>query len=297
MTSHARLTTLLVTLQLFVPPVHSAERSLTNYLAGYYGDFAVAVQPDQGLYTYVTGYHYSARSEAHEAPNEPELNGTLGIAGFQYVTKWNIMGGALAFAGYTTQLDGRLSLGGSGGYSEQERGLGDSSISPVVLYWNSGNIHVSVYESIILPTGSFDASAAVNTSRNYISFDTVMAFTWLEPKIGFEISIVPGLMINTENKSTRYRTGTELHLDGMLNFFPTTNVGFGLHGFFYEQIEDDEVGGMENGIRSRSVGLGPAILFIPAPGNGKIVGKWLHEVDVKNRFGGDILSLTAALEF
>lgn len=274
----------------------AGERGLTNYLAGYYGDFAVAVQPSEGIYAYATAYAYSAILEGPQGSTNLDLQGTLAITGFQYVTPWRVFGAKYAVAGYTTYLQGRLTPDGTSSASDD--GLGDSSVSPLVLYWKAGpNVHISVYESIILPTGSFEPTRAVNTSRNYFSFDSVLALTWLNPQLGVEFSIVPGLMINTTNESTDYRSGAELHVDGMANFFINANFALGLHGYYYQQIDDDEFAALKIELPARSAGIGPAILLVPVAGKGKIVGKWLHEFEAQNRFQGDIFSLTAVLKF
>ena len=51
-----------------------------------------------------------------------------------------------------------------------------------------------------------------------------------------------GLMANTENTHTDYQTGTEFHLEYVLNQFVTNFLSVGLHGYFYDQIADDRPG-------------------------------------------------------
>ena len=151
-----------------------------------------------------------------------------------------------------------------------------------------------------MPTGRYEKGEPLNIGRNYYSFDSVMSLTWLDPKLGWEVSVVPGLMINTENPATDYRTGTEFHVDGMLNRYLSQTFAVGLHGYAYAQVESDSGSGVTTpGIKGSSVGLGPSFLWIPSDLGikGKIVGKWLHEFEAEDRFEGDIFSLTGAFSF
>ncbi|WP_045837398.1 transporter [Hyphomicrobium sp. 99] len=282
-----------------ISEVRAAEGGLTNYVPGYYGDFAVAVAPQNGLYVYGTAYSYQAKLKGPAIPDTVSASAMLYLSGFQYVTDHKIFGATYAFGAYTTFLDAHTEAKPppfSLDASIADRG--DTSISPLVLYWAFGNLYVSAYQSIIIPTGSYDDGAALNASRNYFTFDSVVALTWLDQKQGLEISLVPGVMFNTENPATDYRTGDEFHLDGMLNKYFSQSFAVGLHGYFYSQFTNDSGAGTPS-IRSASAGVGPALLWnttsIGIPG--KIVGKWLHEVDATNRFQGDILSVTAALKF
>ena len=135
-------------------PARAAENGLSNYLAGYYGDFAVAVAPSQGLYVYGTAYHYQAASQGPRFPETLAVDGLVGVVGFQYVTGLEIFGAKVAMGAYTTYLDASLEAAGPFGFSAHERAHGDSSVSPLVLYWSLGNLPVSLYEAVILPTGS-----------------------------------------------------------------------------------------------------------------------------------------------
>lgn len=274
----------------YADDAQSAENGLTNYLPGYYSDFAVAVTPATGLYTYATVYSYSATSVGPAGPDGLALDGLLTIGGFQYVTSQSLFGGRYGFGGYTTWVNADLSLGPS---TFSTNGHGDSSLSPLILYWSAGDVYVSFYEAIIVPTGQFSLADVLNTSRNYVSFDTVLATTWLDPKAGFEISLVGGVIANTENPDSHVRTGTEIHIDSMANVFLSQQLALGVHGYLYAQIEGDT----GTGLRSTSAGIGPAIMIRPDGFNGKFVGKWLHEFDGQNRFLGDIVSLTTAFAF
>ncbi len=284
----------------------SAEGGLSNYLPGYYGDFAVAVAPAPGLYVYGTVYGYSGSPEGPKLNENVDLDATLYLTGFQYVTDRKLFDARVAFGSYTVFINGDLDAtvptsSGPVDISDHSVGHGDTSVSPLILYWTLGNNwYVSAYESIIMPTGRYDSREPLNVGRNYFSFDSVMSVTWLDPKLGWEVSFVPGLMINTENPETDYRTGTEFHLDGMLNRYFSQTFAVGLHSYVYAQLESDSGSGVTSpDLRGSSFGIGPSLLWVPSSLGikGKVVGKWLHEFGAENRFEGDILSLTGVINF
>jgi hypothetical protein len=284
----------------------AAENGLSNYLPGYYGDYAVAVAPAPGLYVYGTVYSYSGSPEGPKLNENVNLDATLYLTGFQYVTDRKFLDARVAFGSYTVFINGDLDAtvptsSGPLDIFDHAVGHGDTSFSPVILYWTlANNWHVSAYESIIAPTGRYDHREPLNVGRNYYSFDTVVPVTWLDPKAGWEVSLVPGLMINTENPETDYRTGTEFHLDAMLNRYLSQTFAVGLHGYAYTQLESDSGrGATASDLKGSSLALGPSILWVPSSLGikGKIVGKWLHEFEAENRFEGDIISLTGVLSF
>src|SRR5262245_24539366 len=184
---------------------NAAENGLSNYLPGYYGDYAVAVAPAPGLYVYGTVYGISGSPEGPKLNEQVDASATLFLAGFQYVTDRKFLDARVAVGSYTVFINGDLDAivptpGGPLQISDHAAGHGDTSISPLILYWTLGNNwYLSVYESIIMPTGPYVTGKPLNVSRNYYSFDSVMSVTWLDPQLGWEVSLVPGLMVNTEN--------------------------------------------------------------------------------------------------
>lgn len=50
------------------------------------------------------------------------------------------------------------------------------------------------------------------------------------------MSIAPGVMVNTENTATDYKTGTEFHMDFVANLFVSESLAFYLRGYYYKQL-------------------------------------------------------------
>jgi hypothetical protein len=66
---------------------------------------------------------------------------------------------------------------------------------------------VSIYRQ-----GGYDKNDLANIGRNYWTFESAVAFTYLSDG-GFEISNIFLYDINTENNDTHYKSGQEFHFD------------------------------------------------------------------------------------
>jgi len=117
---------------------------------------------------------------------------------------------------------------------------------------------------------------------------------------GTEVSVIPGLMVNTENPDTNYRTGLEIHIDFMVNQFLSETFAIGVHGYGYKQIEGDSGSGAILGdFKSKSYGLGPTASWIPKFGGGNVAisATWLHDLYATNRQEAHYGALTIAVTF
>ena len=254
----------------------ASEGAASNYFPGAYGDFFVAVAPDPGPVFVDLNLFYSA--DVSTAVLQGTINASLDTHAYYILLQglyvWDApdLNGRFAIGGYLPL--GYVSLDASIGplsVSGEEFNLGDVGILPASLYWNSGNFHVNLYELIIVPTGQYSTGNVVNIGRNYWSFDTVMALTWFNPQSGTELSVVPGIMFNTRNDATDYKTGTEFHVDFMANQFLSQTVAIGLHGYYYNQFSGDSgTGALLGAFQGESFGLGPAFAWIPPASGGKV---------------------------
>ena len=184
--------------------------------------------------------------------------------------------------------------------SQDEFALGDIGFIPASYYSSSGNFHYNIYGLIIAPTGEYSAGSAVNIGRNYWSADLVAALTWFNPERGTEFSVVPGIMFNSENKDTNYKTGTEFHMDFMFNQFVSEELALGIHGYAYTQLTGDSGSGALLGdFKGEAVGLGPAISWIPKSAGGSVAlsASWVHDVHSENRLSGDYATLSFSIQF
>jgi hypothetical protein len=276
----------------------ATEGASSYYFPGASGTFAVAVAPDPGLMFFNQMLFYNAKV------NKAVLRGRVHLS-LKADAFYNYVGGFYTFE--KPFLGGRFQLGaavpvayvhikagidtalGSRGASDSNTNIGDSLFVPS-LYWDAGNFHFKLAETVYLPTGDFDKDNLANVGRNYYGFDTSFAMTWLNMKTGTEISVIPGIMFNTKNSGTEYQSGNEFHVDLMVNQFLAKNFAAGFQGYYYSQVSDDSGSGAKLGsFRGEALGIGPALLWMPDVGKGKLslVAKWLHDVDQKKRLKGD----------
>ena len=289
--------------------VIAAEGAASNYFPGSYGTLLAAIAPEPGPVFVDLNLFYSADVDRAvlqgRANANVESDAFYTLLGGYYFWDVPAIGGRFGIGGYVplgySSLGASLTSGlGSVSVDEDSFGLGDIGLLPASFYWSAGNFNLNLYELVIAPTGKYDVSESVNIGRNYWSFDTVVAATWFNAETGTEISVIPGLMINTENPDTDYRTGTEFHVDAVVNQFLSETFAVGVVGYAYKQIEGDSGSGAILGdFKGESYGLGLTLSWVPEFGSGDvaITGGWLHDVDATNRLEADYGSLTIAVRF
>jgi len=290
--------------------VDAAEAGFSHFLPGMAGDIAIAQSPQPGLQVANTVWIQSGNAGA------TVLQGLVGFD-LDTTTVLDIVIGAYTFESAFTR--GTYTIGAVVPFghaaldatitfpvrppiqaSEDSFHLSDIFLLPVQLNWSVGDFSFKLAEAVIAPTGGYDLDEVVNLGRNYWSFDTVGAATWLGSKTGTEVSIVPGIMFNTRNQHTDYKTGTEFHLDFTLNQFLSETFALGLRGYYYRQVTGDSGSGARLGdFESRAVGIGPGLFWRPKELDGRLafVGKWIHDLSAKYRFESDYVTLGVAWKF
>jgi hypothetical protein len=291
-------------------PALAAEGASSHYLPGAGGDMLLAVPPDPGLTIANTVWYQGGDVGTAVLDGRVkfglDIDLVLNLAAASYTFETPVFGGRYTMAALVPfgKADLSASLEGPGGGRIDASGdsfnLSDIAVVPVQLNWNTGAFSWEVSQSIVAPTGAYDADQAINLGRNYWSFATNAAATWFDPEGGREVSIAPGIMFNTENPDTDYRTGTEFYLDFTATQFLSPTFAVGLRGYWYQQLTGDSGAGATLGdFKSESVGLGLGFLWTPAFAEGRlsILGKWMRDVHAKNRFESDYVTLTGAWTF
>ncbi len=289
-------TSLAILLAQFPELADAGEGAFSNYFPGAYGSLLPGVAPEPGYVFANVNLLYNAK--ASRAVGQGQLQTSIESEAFyslfQGLHVWDApaLGGRFAIGGYLPlgYASYSSSIGGL------ERSQGDIGLIPASYYWSSGDFHANVYGLIIAPTGEYDTNSSVNIGRNYWSLDTVAALTWFNPDSGTEFSVVPGLMFNSENSDTNYRTGTEFHMDFMFNQF----LALGLHGYVYSQLTGDSGSGALLGdFKGEAVGIGPAISWIPKSAGGAVAlsASWVHDVHSENRLSGDYATISFGIQF
>jgi len=297
----------LLSLQTFT--TFAAEGGYSNYIPGTYGDFAMALAPVEEWTLRNDTYLYDADTDQSVRSGNLEVGANLqflmNFTTLLYKPGIEVFGARFAsgiFVPYVSlDVDSSLSVGGmSASTSDGTTGLGDVALIPIALYWNKDNIHTSFTQIIVTPTGDYDINNPINNGLNYWSFDTNFAFTYFNPKTGYDLSFNIGHIYNTENDDTEYQTGRELHFDVSFNKFLSETFAVGLQGFYLKQITGDSGAGAQlGGFKAKAAGIGPAFLWATRIGEQDVsfIAKWLHEFDAENRLEGDHIFLSFSLDW
>ncbi len=288
----------------------AAEGASSHYLPGTAGDLGLAIPPEPGLQLSNVVWIQAGQTNVAVLQGQVDfsldLTLVLDIASAFYTVDAPFLGGTYTFGASIpfggADLTGTLTgpRGRSISASEDSFNLSDIAFVPVQFNWSLGGVHLNLAQSIIAPTGGYNVDNAINLGRNYWSFDTVGAVTYLNTETGTEVSAKPGFMINTRNNATDYKTGNEFHLDFTANQFILPNLALGIRGYYYQQVTGDSGSGALLGdFKSSSVGLGAGIIWVPeiAKGNLFLSGKWMKDIHAENRFDSNYGMVTVGLKF
>lgn len=226
-------------------------------------NFMSGALPPPGTYflDYLT--HYSADNFKDTNGNSaiPDFRVRAIANGFRFVhmTDKQIFGGNwgmhafLPFAKVDVTAFGR---------NQSKEGLADIVIDPIMIAWHTRNFHYAFGLDIFMPTGSYDKNDIANLSRNYWTFEPIVAGTYLSDG-GLDVSMKLQYDFNTKNRATDYRSGQEFNVDyTVAQKFDNFSVGVG--GYYYRQMSDDEQAGVKvgtDGNRGRLFGIGPQIRY------------------------------------
>lgn len=186
-------------------------------------------------------------------------------------------------------------------------GMTDPLIVPVRLAWKGEELNHSVALEIVVPLGAYDVNARVNTGRNYWQLAPAYALSYrpsAETVLGFKLRYG----INTGNHATNYRSGSELTLEYSAGYKPSPALTFGIQGYFFRQLTDDELNGQATsatngrligsgiGNRGSANSIGPFLSYRVSP-RFAFTLKYQQDFDVKNRAEFSRFWLQAMLPF
>jgi len=303
------LSTLLLLLIIALPTsIHAAEGGLSNYVPAFYGDFALAVAPPDGLSFKNDVFYFSGDIGGSLRSGLVEANADVTLVydyiSFLYKPENKFLGAPMAFAvtqpiGYV-DVDASVRVGPlSANLSDDHTGLGDTTLS-FILYGNRDKLHYSLSNYLVMPIGDYDVDELANTGLNYWTYEVDIAATYLNEETGLDYSVVVGYSYNTENDDTDYQSGDEVHVDYSLNQFLSESFAVGINGYYYKQIgADSGAGAILGAFKGEGAGIGPAI-FYSKKISGKdvyFIAKWMHDYHAENRIEGDYAYASFAMSF
>ncbi len=288
----------------------ATEGGFSFYLPGTAGDVALAQSSEPGLQVANTVFFQSGDAGAAVLQGNVnlglDLTLALDIVSASYTFEHEVLGATYTVAaaipfGYA-ELEATVTTAGGGSFAAERDSfnIGDMALVPLELTWTIDSFSIQLGEAIYAPTGAYDVDKVVNIGLNHWGFDTTLAVTYFNLETGTEVSVAPGVIVNTRNDATDYQTGTEFHLDFTANQFLSKTFALGVRGYYYSQFTGDSGSGARLGdFQGESFGLGPGFIWFPAYAEGKlaVLGKWIHDFDATNRFESDYGTPTAAWTF
>ena len=294
---------------LIIAPVHKATAVESGY--GFYllgsTTTSAGILPPPG--TYVLDYNYFYSGSTDFTFETAGLILGAGVEGGVYgnvpaplwVAPGKVLGGHIGFlmlipvihkdvdAGASLTLPPPFGVTVSQNFGDQETRFGDL-VPGFMLGWHYGNWHFKTHTLVNAPTGFWEQGNLANAGFNRWGIDNAAAFTWLDPNIGLEISAMAGITYNWENPTTKYKSGTDFHLEyaAVQNF--SKQFGVGINGYYYDQVTGDSgAGAMLGSFAGRVSAIGPVVNMNFQLGKLPVLTslKYFREFDVENRLEGD----------
>lgn len=282
---------LLISLMLVQTPAQAFNSSSFNGTA----DFYAGAAPPPGLHLIDYNVFLDIRKIESRGQGLTDGKGSLTAVAFRpiYVSDKGLFGGNLLLHSiiplYTVEANATAQTpGGPINIEGHDGGLGDVYFG-VGMAWHTPVWHWLTVLDVITPTGHFDPNKPINVGHNAFIIEPVFAVTGLFPN-GIELSAKFMYSYHTKNDDyieaatglKGYQTGQAFHMDYMANYAITKDLKFGVTGWLWQGLEDDEIGGVKRpDTKDREFSMGPAARYQ----NGKfaLVGKYVVPISAKNR--------------
>lgn len=294
-------------------PLSATEGGASFYIPGLRGPTA-GIVPPPGFYFENDFYSYSGRLSARTQTqfggavlSNVKVEARVNFMTPTWVTPVEIFGGNLAFAVSIPFGTPRISAGAliaaprlgrvfGGSLRDATFNIGDPVVSSFI-GWHAGNFHWQVGGSVSIPAGAYQDGQLSNVALNRWVGDVYAAATWLDPKIGLDISAAIGFEINGKNNDTDYRSGNAFHADLAISQYLSKELSIGVVASHYQQVSGDGGSGASLGpYKGRVTAIGGTIGYSFAVAGTPVSArlKILREVSVENRPQGTIALVSLA---
>lgn len=243
-----------------------------NYFINYAGNWSATLRDGSG-------------NKITPGGKEIKLNATFDALRFVQVTNTTLFGASYGWAAILPIVD--LSINAAGNKAGRT-GIGDATITPIILGWHSPEWHYAFGLDVNLPTGKYDLNdhPGKNIGANYYSLEPVFGVSYLGNN-GWEVSTKFMYNWKTRNNDTDYRSGSEVHMDYLVG----KRIGpwsVGVSGYYLKQVTDDKQGGIQvgaDGNRGQVFAIGPSVKY-ETVSHSNLVFQWQRELNAENRFQG-----------
>jgi len=222
------------------------------------------------LFTY---YHADQFNDyqGKERPGSNEVTVATAVTHVAWISNYKLFGG---FYGAEILVPlAHIDIKTEFGPNDQDRGLGDVSVSPFFIQWPEYRLFDMPFFQRLdllfkLPTGDYSRHSAVNVGSNVYSFNPYYAFT-LVPTSRLEFSSRLYYLWNSENDEPFYRLrannsqpGQAVHANAAASYEILKDLRLGVAGYALFQITDDKVDGDDQShSRERVFGIGPGLKY------------------------------------
>ena len=249
--------------QVALPPVNLGG---TNFLDGVAG-------PGLLLEETIEYYHANRFTgyRGEKSPGDNSSDSWLSLTHLAYLTKFKILGGHYGVEALLPVI--KLDVDTAFGLREDQGGLGDMIVSPLIIQWvdhklfNMPFFH-RINFPIILPTGKYNRDSPVNIGSNLFSFNPYYAFTYfLMPE--FETSWRFHYLWNSKNSDPQklfnadnVQPGQAFHLNYAFSYQILEGLRIGIAGYYLNQMTLDKIdGNKEANSKEKVFAIGPGLMF------------------------------------
>ncbi|HZU65203.1 MAG TPA: transporter [Novosphingobium sp.] len=214
------------------------------------------------------------------------------------VDKITVLGASVGHAVILPVVD--LSVG-IGTAHDRRSGIGDMTLTPLILGWHGKSLHAVAALDIYAPTGAYSQNRLANIGRNAWAAEPVLALAYY-PKGGFTVDVKLMYDFNGTNRQGNinplnptgadYRSGQEFHADFAVGQ-QVGKVQLGVSGYVYRQTTGDKVANAAaqatldalGGLKGKAFALGPSAHL--NLGKVMLIGTYQHEFQADYRPQGD----------
>ena len=297
---------------LLVVPVQANDQPLVNLGLTSFMDGGPPAGP--GFYATQYFYHYSADKITNSNGGtwiEPDIGIFAGLLQFIYQSDQELLLGGkwgldliVPIAGFDLDPKGTP-------LNSNSHGIGDIVVGPY-LQWDpimgdKGPKFMHRIEfQMILPTGKYDSTQALNPGFNFFSFNPYWAGTlFVTPKL--TTSLRAHYLFNAANDDpfvgipgapSEFQVGQAIHLNFATAYeVIAKRLRVGINGYYLKQITDDEADGQEvPNHREQALAFGPGALFHLNQNNHIFLNTYF-ETETENRTEGFALVLRLVHHF
>jgi hypothetical protein len=306
-------------------PAEALEGGLGAYLLGGRDSMAGFVPPPG---TYVTNSFYYLEGKAPTlslggvAVANPRITLSINKLDVSHFFGTTILGGTPGLIVSAPYAWGTISASGAlgrftGSVRDTKDGFADIA-GTAVLGWHDGNLHYSAALTVFAPTAPYALATVnlgpppstdnlLNFSKNRFAFVPAVSATYLDPKVGLEVSGSLSVEASMRNQATDWQSAPLLNVETAVMQHLPFGAAIGVAAYASQQIGEDSGTGAENfkrtvdarSLQARVFGVGPMLTYRTKIGDTSLNFKlkYTHELGSRRRFESNIVSGSIGISF